>query len=260
MTAAISFGMGGLAGWRILQRAETSQIEAVSRDASVARATGYFRDNIASTGTAEELVSDYRMLSVALAAFGLEDDIANKAFIRKVLESDPDDGSSLVNRLSDKRYARLAEAFGFGTQAKTSGEGFGSDISTAYIQREFERRVGEGDESLRLALNARRELTDFAARESSNNTLWYEVLGNTPLRTVFEGAFGFGSAMGQLPIDRQLEEFIKASERFFGTAELGELSDPAKLDRLITRYIVRAQLDEAPIQSRYSAALTLLGG
>lgn len=60
------------------------------------------------------------------------------------------------------------------------------------MQREFETRIGAGDEMLRFALNARRELQEIGNRTSNDKTLWYEVLGSPPLRKVFEGALGFG--------------------------------------------------------------------
>lgn len=258
MTVAISVGLGGLAGWKILQRTQDRQLEALASDASIQRATGYFRDRIEVTNSAEALIADYRMLNVALSAFGLEDDLPNKAFIRQVLESDLSDDQSLANRLGDKRYLRLAQAFDFAGGNRTDDAGFADEISQAFLNREFERRVGQSDETLRLAMNAQRELQGFVGRTSSNTTLWFEVLGNPPLREVFEGAFGFGSAYSQLSVDRQLTEFTKAAERFLGTSDLTEIAGGAKSDRLMQAFLVRSQLTESVAQTRYSAALQLL--
>lgn len=186
----------------------------------------------------------------------MEADIANKAFIQKVLESDVSDKKSLVNRLADKRYLKMAEAFGFGS-AKPA-EKLGDIVSKAFVQREFERRIGEGDETLRFALNARRELQEMGNRTSSDKTLWYEVLGSPPLRKVFEGALGFSTAYAKLPIDRQYDEFTRAAERTFGSSSFKELSKPETIDRLVKNYMVRSQISTSPAQDRYSAALTLL--
>ena len=103
MSGPITVGIGGIAGWKIVQRSEARHIQAITKDPVVQRTTTYFQEKIGRTITAEELVKDYRLLSTALSAFGLEADIANKAFIRKVLESDAGDKRSLVNRLADKR-------------------------------------------------------------------------------------------------------------------------------------------------------------
>lgn len=257
MTISISIGATGLAGWRSLKTNEARHLEAIAQDSVVQRSTAYFRENIGAVSSAGDLVRDYRLLSVALGAFGLEEDISSKAFIQKVLESDTADSESLVNRLSDKRYLRLASAFGYGN-SDGGTQPLGDRISEAYLQREFERRVGESDENMRLALNARREMEQLAGRESSNNTLWFEVLGNPPLRKVFGGAFGFGDSYAKLSIDRQLEEFTKASERFLGSASFEDLTTEDGIDRLVRNFLARSQLHSSPVQNRYSAALTLL--
>lgn len=258
MSGPITIGVSGISGWKIVQRTEARHIQAIAKDPVVQRTTAYFQENIGRTMTAEDLVKDYRLLSTALSAFGLEADIANKAFIRKVLESDTTDKKSLVNRLADKRYLKMAEAFGFGT-AKPA-EKLATTVSQSFIQREFERRVGQGDEAMRFALNARRELGEMASRTSTDKTLWYEVLGNPPLRKVFEGAFGFGSAYGRLSVDRQYEEFTKAAERILGSSSFKDISRPETIDRLVNNYMARSQIAASSSQNRYSAALTLLRG
>ena len=253
---AITVGLTGLAGWRVLQRMETRQVEATAKDPVVQRATAYLRENLTATTSAEDLVGDYKMLQVALGAFGLDDDLSNKAFIRKVLESDLGDSASLVNRLGDKRYLKLAQAFAKRTDAAATGEA----LTQAYVQRQFEKRVGEGDESYRLALNARNEVKAFATRTSSDRTLWYEVLGNEALRTVFEGAFGMNSSVANLSVDKQLELFMSASERVLGSSSFSDIATDATIDKLTTRYLALSQIQTTTTSNRYTAALTLLSG
>lgn len=259
MTYQILVGSGGFAGWNILKRTAEQQKQLLANDPVVARSTQYVRENIAKITSAEDLVSDYRMLSVALGAFGLESDVGSKAFIRKILGSDRDDTSSLVNRLSDKRYLRLANALalddGNGTVSKA---GFGDRLNQLFLEREFERRVGEGDQNLRLALNAQRELQQFANRTSSETTLWYEVMGNPPLRKVFDTAFGFGSNYGKLPIDRQLQEFTKRAEAVFGSSSFDVIATEKGIDKLVQTFLLRFQVAEGAGQSSYSIALSLL--
>ena len=81
----------GLPGWAFLSRTASAQQAAHASSSTLQRDTAYFRANIGSIQSAEELVSDRRLLSVALTAFGLEDDLQNRFFIRKILESDPSD-------------------------------------------------------------------------------------------------------------------------------------------------------------------------
>ncbi|AUH33396.1 DUF1217 domain-containing protein [Paracoccus tegillarcae] len=261
MSYQILTGTGGLAGWNMLQRTAAQQKQLLAADPLVARSTQYFRENIARTDQAADLVSDYRMLSVALGAHGLESDIGSKAFIRKILESPRSDDDALVNRLSDKRYLRLANSFGYdlGNQIVATPE-FADRMINKYIDLEFERRVGEGDQNLRLSLNAQRELRQMAGRDSSENTMWYEVMGNPPLRKVFEQAFGFSSAYGRLPIDRQLAEFTAKAEAVFGSSSFDVIATEAGIDKLVQTFLLRSQLSEGGGASSYSIALTLLRG
>jgi hypothetical protein len=257
MVGAITYGTSGIGAWRILQRTQGQQIEALTKEAAVQRATQHFVQNAEPQISAQDLVGDYQMLAVTLGAFGLEADQPHRAFIEKVLTSDLSDSRSLANRLSDKRYLRLAEAFQTGIVA--GDPAVVEEIAQNYVRHQFEQRVGEGDDSLRLALNAKRELQAMSGRSSSNNTLWFEVMGNAPLRKVFETAFGFGSAYGQLSIDRQLEEFSAASERYLGSAQFADFTSDEGIERLVTLYLARGQISQS-VQNRYSAALTLLGG
>lgn len=262
MTFQVQVGSGGLAGWSLLMRTAKKQQDIVAADGAVRLASDHYRSKIGTVASAEDLISDYRLLKLSLQAFGLHNDIGNKAFIRKILESDLSDSSSLANRLSDKTYRRFAEAFGFGKTSPntvTSPE-FADRMISQYIEQEFENRVGESDESLRIALNARRELPSLAARQASNDTKWYEVLGSIPLRSVFEGAFGFNNAYRKLPIDRQLQEFKSAAERVFGTADMAQFTEADSLEKLIRQYLVRNAAQSSEATNRYSTALALLSG
>jgi len=64
----------GYAGWTFLERTLENQQSAFDKQASVSRATDYFRDSIGDIKTASDLVNDRQLLSVALGAFGLDDD------------------------------------------------------------------------------------------------------------------------------------------------------------------------------------------
>ena len=92
---------GGLTGWTLLNRTLDQQTQLFNAAPSLQRDTEYFRQNISEVQNAEALVSDRRLLRVALGAFGLGDDINNRAFIKAILEQGTDDRGALANRLSD---------------------------------------------------------------------------------------------------------------------------------------------------------------
>lgn len=255
-----AIGAGGLAGWRLLQRTTGQQLATLARDPQVARESARFEAGAAKAASAEALVGDYQMLKVALTAFGLEADLPNKAFLRKVLESDLADPKSLANRLTDKRYRQFADAFGLGAGAlRPKPRAVAQRVTGLYLKREFERRVGEADPNLRLAMNAERELAAIAARPSSDRTRWFEVMGTPPLRQVMEGALGLPKETVRLPIDAQAEVFAEAASRRFGIGSFADLQAPGTLGRLLEAFLARAGAP-AMATGPYSSALTILRG
>ena len=72
----------GLTGWQFLQRTYDQQRIAFDQSVELKRETDHFAEKISQITTAEELVADRQLLTVALGAFGLEDDINNTFFIQ----------------------------------------------------------------------------------------------------------------------------------------------------------------------------------
>lgn len=251
----------GAAGWAFLQRTKDAQQTAFENGAVLQRETQYFQDNIGDITTAEQLVSDRRLLSVALGAYGLSDDINNTYFIRKVLEDGTLSPDALANKLSDKRYFEMAKDFGFGDYniARTQISDFGTKTVAAYKERQFEVAVGNQNQDMRLAMSLERDLSNIIGKSTSDAGKWYSVMGNPPLRQVFETALGLPSSFGTIDIDKQLEVFQEKSERYFGSSTVDQFSDPEQLEELTRLFLVRSQIAQgATALSSNSIALTLL--
>ncbi|MEM7178346.1 MAG: DUF1217 domain-containing protein [Pseudomonadota bacterium] len=252
---------GGILGYRLLTSTEGVQREVFDRQPEIARETAYFREKIASVASAADLVTDRRLLAVALGAFGLDEDIDKQAFVRKILEEGTDEANSMANRLVDPRYKRFAESFGFGnaTGAQTARIGFSDRIVSAYNERQFEVSVGEQDETLRIALNFRREIARYANATDPDGTAWFSVMGDEAVREVFDVAFGLGSSFGQLDIDRQRDDLRDMNDRYFGNTSLEIFKEPEMVDKMIDRYLARKSIENGPSAlTPGMAALTLL--
>ncbi len=248
----------GLVGWQFLQATYDTQFEAFTKSAELQRDEVYFRENIGAIDTAEELVADRRLLSVALGAFGLEGDINNKYFIQKILEDGTSADDALANRLADDRYKDLSDAFGFGpTEVQRNKlSDFSDNILSLYEAQSFEVAVGQQDDTMRIALYGDRKLEDMAAEDSSTDTQWFNVMGETPLRKLFETALGLPSGIGSVDIDRQLEIFKDKALRMFGDDSISQFSDPEKREELVTAYMARVQINQ--YSSSTSSAATAL--
>lgn len=253
--------LGGLGGWRFLQRTYDTQFAVFSQSVELKRDSDYFREKIGMVETAGDLVKDRRLLNVALGAFGLQDDINNRYFIRKVLEEGTTNDDALANRFSDPRYRELSEAFGFGPSEflKTGENAFAETIIARFESNSFEVATGDRDPSMRIALNGQREMGQIAAMEGSNDTKWFTVMSDPPLRKLFEKALNLPEAFGQIDIDQQLNVFKDRASRVFGSDDLGQFADAQKVQDLITKFIVRDQISGfSGGESPQSIALTLL--
>lgn len=249
----------GIAGWRFLERTQTTQQAAFEKGPALAREIAYFKENIGEVKSAADLIADRRLLKVALGAFGLSDEIDKKAFIRKVLESNTADPTTFAMRLTAPGFRKLAAAFGFGDVggANTGKAGFADAIAAAYKTRAFEAAVGESNNDMRLAMNFRREIAELAQGETGGS--WYAVIGSSPLRQVIEKAYGLPKEFGKVDVDRQRDILRDKTSAMFGTANLSAFADPANVEKIITRFLARAQLEAgAAAVSASSAALTLL--
>ncbi len=180
MTIAPLLPLSGYAGWRYLQRTLLEQQARVAASTTTQREETYFREKIGGVTSAADLVADRRLLQVALSAFGLEEQIDSKALIRQVLEGGTTDSDALANRLNNKAYAALAEAFAFdGETSAIAEEGFADRILRSYETQTFQNAVTEQNETLGLALNAQQEIAALAETGSSDATKWYSILASS---------------------------------------------------------------------------------
>ncbi|TAG26165.1 MAG: DUF1217 domain-containing protein [Rhodobacterales bacterium] len=253
--------LGGLAGWGFLKRTMERQ-QAVQQAAPVQkRDEAYFREKIGKIDTAEQLVSDKRLLRIALTAFGLEADVNSKAFIQKILEGGTLKEGSLANKLADKQYQKFSSAFGFGDLSvpRTKISTFPDEILTQFRARSFEAAVGAQNNTYRLALNAERELPILAARPISDTAKWYTLLGNAPMREVVQTALGLPKSFASIDLDQQVSVLKTRAEAAFGSSAVSQFTDPAKMEGLIRRFMFRSEVQELGAgNSPASIALTLL--
>ncbi len=250
--------LSGLAGWSFLQRTQERQEEVFNKSPMLQRQVDAFAEHLPKIKTAEDLVSNRRVLQVALGAFGLQDDIDNRAFIRKIVEDGTTERGALANRLSDKRYQEFAKAFSFLTPdgPKEPPEGFTEQLIGQFKSREFEIAVGAKDNAMRLALSMQRELPGLGEQYSTDRARWFAILGNPPLREVLQTSLGLPTEFGKLDVEDQVARMQSAAQRRFGTSDLQELAQPENLERITQRFLALDQLRQT--QATMSGASTAL--
>lgn len=250
----------GLVAWRNLQRTLPNQLDAFANSAEQNRLTSYFEQRAPALTSAEEVVSDRQVLSVALGAYGLQDDLDNRYFIKRILAEGATDTDSLANRMADSRYERLADDFALDGLSRFTGilPSVAEDITEQYTRQAFALSVGESQESLRFSLNAETELDRLADSDMSEDAKWFTVMGNAPLRAVFETALSLPSSFGQLDIDKQLQVFREKSMANFGVDDISDLASEDVRSDLIDRYLLKDQLNQGQSLSSQNIALQLL--
>jgi hypothetical protein len=104
--------------YQLYTRDMPKTLDRIAADPVVKRDAEYYRANIHKVSTIDEFMDDYRLYSYAMKAYGLEEQIPSRALIKKVLESDLSDKTSIANKLSDERYRTFAAAFTFAKTAE----------------------------------------------------------------------------------------------------------------------------------------------
>jgi len=251
----------GLVAWRNLQRSLPQQLELFANSAEQKRLVDRFETNASSLTSADAVVSDRQILTVALGAYGLQDDIKNRYFVKRILDEGTSSPEALANRMSDSRYQRLAADFALDGLSRAVGvlPSKAQSITESYVEQAFSVAVGDRNESLRLALNANSEMSRIASRAVSDDAKWFLVMGNPPLRSVVEKALGLPTSFGQLDIDQQLSVFRAKSATAFGTSEIEGLAESETKAKLIDRFLLKEQLTQINSYSSQSIALQLLG-
>lgn len=236
----------------------------------------YFEENIALIATPEELLNDTRLLKVALGAFGLGEDyeaIVNFepdadtlvspewTKIKEVLEEGSISVVARANELDNPAYADLSRAFGFGIAEdfRANDFGFSDEITDLYIQQNFEIPEGITLNEPVVVRDGAVELEPFRSEDMSNDAKWFTIMGEPPLRSLFETAFNLPREFGQVDINQQLTVFKERARATFGSDDVNQFSDPQKLDDLITQFVVRSQITSFNSgSSSATIALTLL--
>jgi len=254
--------LSGLGGWRFLERTQEKQQALFNSSPDLQREVDYFKENIGNITSSAELVGDRRLLAVALGAFGLSDELNKQAFVRTVLDGGTFDPLSFANRLGNSNYLEFAKTFSFGNDG-----GFVpttnriNDIADKFLSTQFEEAVGDVDNTMRLALNFKREMGELAAQDLPRDTGWFRAMGSQPIRAVLESAFNLPTEFSQIGLDQQKDVLISKAKQFFGGGSIDIFSDPGILDDMVRRFHLREQINNGPVAATPGmAALNLLQG
>jgi hypothetical protein len=218
----------------------------VANEPGVKTATAYYAANIGKVTSIGDFVGNYRLLSYALDAYGLGDQVNNKALVTKVLEGGVASSKALANTLSNPNWAKFAAAFNF-VGAGASSVSTASAVSTTesdYDEQQFESSEGQQDVGVQLAL--------YFQRVAPTITSAYGILGDKNLLEAFQTITGV-----TLNSNGNIDGNAAIVNRLMPTSDL---TNPTKLKQLTERFTAEYTLDYGPGGADASAPLTATSG
>lgn len=176
-------------------------LERVGKQATVKRDTEYFNKNIGKVKTVDEFMKDSRLYNYAMKAYGLEDMIYAKAFIKKVLTEGVSSTDSFANKLTDKRYAEFAKAFNFSARKERATDYAPAQegVMDRYTVAAAKAGVSVTDPAL---IKVNKDYETAVAKVSSID----EFLGNDAVYNYAMKAFGLDTAKVDKSFMRQVLE------------------------------------------------------
>ena len=202
----------------------------VADQPAVKTASEYYAANIGKVTSIKDFVSNYRLLSYALDAYGLGDQVNSTALVTQVLEGGVSNPKSLANTLSNPNWAKFAAAFNFAADGASSISTASAVKATtsAYVEQNLETDEGEQDPGVQLALYFQR----VAPTESSG----MDIMGDENLLDVVQTIFGLPPETTGTNIDDEAAEISRL-------VPTSELQSPKELQLLTERFTAMYDLD-----------------
>jgi hypothetical protein len=185
---------------------------------AVKTASAYYEANIGSVTSVQDFVDNYRLLSYALDAYGLGDQINAKGLITQVLEGGVSNPKSLANTLPNPQWKAFAAAFNFSGGASPSSASSIQTTTGDYVEQQLESDQGAQDVGVQLALYFQRVAPTVTSQEG--------ILADPNLLEVAATIMGISPAAASDLQPQTLSELMP----------LSDLQDPAKLQQMTERF------------------------
>ncbi len=241
-------GLGSSTALRLIDTTRDRQLALMQNEPVNARAEQAFRERIGQIDSPQALTEDFEVYSFVMRAFDLEDQIFGRGLMRKMLEADPVEPSSLLNRLTDPRFREMHLALGFTTEDGPQVPDFTNPaFQDAIVDRFYNRQFINENDAQNSTVGT---VLDFRER-AEGITTWFDVLSNDKMTQFFQVALGLPSQLSALDLDKQAEML---ADRY----DLAELQNPEERERLITRYTAISDVVNPQGFSSNSVAVSIL--
>ncbi|MDZ7600116.1 MAG: DUF1217 domain-containing protein [Hoeflea sp.] len=190
----------------------------------------YYRTQLQTLETVDDILSDKRLINVLLKAEGLDPKEMTTETLRAILVSDLDDPESFANLQNNVNFRKLAGSFNFdangiiqSTASKSVQNERGMvETQHLYLTQTVEQTAGEESVGARLAL--------YFERMAPTLTSTFDILGDDALAQFIRTTFSIPEETANADIDAQKAMI----ERFL---DIDDLIDPEKVDTLVRRFL-----------------------
>ena len=214
---------------------------------AVKLSTAYYQANIGKVKTISQFVGNYRLLSYALQAYGLGDQVNNKALITKVLQQGTTNPKALANTLPNAAWKAFANAFNFSATG-SAAPGSSTSVATTtsdYVEQQLENDQGANDPGVQLAL--------YFQRVAPTITDGYGVLADKNLTEIAQTIYNLPPGTSSSQIDKEAAALKKLMP-------VADLKNPAKLKSLVERFTATYDLNYGPGGVDANNPLTVANG
>ncbi|WP_334129909.1 DUF1217 domain-containing protein [Sneathiella sp.] len=216
--------------YKLANSLKDSHMKAFEAQPSVTRDMTTFREKIGEVRSVDDLMKNRTLLTMVLSAFQLESEIDKPAMVRKILTEDPADKKSLVNRLVEPRWTKLATAL---QGLKSDPEFFQKEaninaILAGYRTNEFEKYEGEKADGVREAL--------YFKRMAGGVETLSQIMADKTLMHVVRVGLG-------LPESFQSLEYAQQRDRLEKQINIEDFKDPEKIEKMIQRFLIYTEIN-----------------
>lgn len=204
--------------------------------------TEHYLANIGKATSLDQFMKDDALFSFAMKAYGLEDRLGDKTFMRQILEGGVKDPDSLANRQKDPKYAEFASVFNFAEHGggATSHRPAVEGAVAKYMRQTLEENAGAQNEGVRLAL--------YFERKAATLTSPYQLLADKALGDVVRTTLGLPDEVVRADVDRQA---AMLKDRI----DFGDFKDPVKLNKFLARFTTMYEMKHGSPAPAVSASI-----
>lgn len=225
-------GTSSLLWYKLANDQKDAHMKMFEAQPTTARDIEKFKEEIVNVKSVDDLMKNRTLLTVTLSAFQLESEVDKTAFVKKMLSEDPDDDNSLVNKLVEPRWTKLANALAGLNQDPDffQNEANVNALLKGYKTNEFEKFEGQNAEGIRESM--------YFKRSAGGVEEISQILADKTLMSVVRVGLGLPESFLSLDYEQQKARLSKE-------IDLDDFSSPEKIDKMIERFLIMTEVNNA---------------